>query len=224
MRLLMTAANPPSEGSQSGRFVAGIVKRCARAVLSRLYQVKVTGDAHYLAAGQRVLIIANHTSYLDPLLLWAFLPDDVTFAINTRIAEHWWVKPALSFVRTFPMDPTSPMSTKALTRYLQGDRKAVIFPEGRITVTGALMKIYDGAGLIAEKSGAVILPVRIDGAQYTPFSRLQGVVRLRWFPRISLNFLPPRRLSGAASGLKGNLRSRRRTGTIYNPPGCGGPL
>ncbi len=207
----MTAANSQAEDSPSGRFVAGIVKRCARAVLSWLYQVKVTGDAHYRAAGQRVLIIANHTSYLDPLLLWAFLPDDVTFAINTRIAEHWWVKPALRFVRTFPMDPTSPMSTKALTRYLQGDRKAVIFPEGRITVTGALMKIYDGAGLIAEKSAAVILPVRIDGAQYTPFSRLQGVVRLRWFPKISLNFLPPRHLSVTACCPKGNLHRRRRT-------------
>ncbi|MBM4201275.1 MAG: acyl-[ACP]--phospholipid O-acyltransferase, partial [Gammaproteobacteria bacterium] len=188
-----------------------MVKRCTRAVLARLYKVRVTGEAHYRSAGERVLIIANHTSYLDPLLLWAFLPEDVTFAINTRIAAHWWVRPALYFVRTFPMDPTNPMSTKALTRYLQGDRKAVIFPEGRITVTGALMKIYDGAGLIAEKSGAVILPVRIDGAQYTPFSRLQGVVRLRWFPRISLNFLPPRQLTEAAHDPACNGRGRRRT-------------
>lgn len=196
-----------------------LAKAVAHAVLSRLYQVRITGREHYAAAGERVLIVANHTSYLDPLLLWAFLPDDVTFAINSRIAERWWVKPALRFVRVFPMDPANPMSTKALTRYLQHDRKAVIFPEGRITVTGALMKIYDGAGLIAEKSDAVILPVRVDGAQYTPFSRLQGVVRQRWFPKISLNFLPPRKITPARTHPGANSR-RRTAGTILSDLMC----
>ncbi len=197
------------------RFINRLAKRGARAVLSFLYKARITGREHYDAAGERVLIVANHTSYLDPLLLWAFLPDDVTFAINTQVADRWWVKPALRFVRVFTMDPTNPMSSKALTRYLQRDRKAVIFPEGRITVTGALMKIYDGAGLIAEKSAAVIVPIRVDGAQYTPFSRLHGVVRLRWFPRISLNFLPPRTIAQAPRQAANGSR-RRSAGTVLS--------
>jgi len=217
----MTDANLPHSAEPGGLKKLGnrIAKRCTHALLSWLYQVRVTGVEHYAAAGERVLLIANHTSYLDPIVLWAFLPDDVTFAINTRIAERWWVRPALRFVRVFPMDPTNPMSTKALTRYIKQDRKAVIFPEGRITVTGALMKIYDGAGLIADKSEAVILPVRVDGAQYTPFSRLHGVVRLRWFPRISLNFLPPRKLSPSADPAPQGPR-RRTAGTILSDLMC----
>ncbi|MGZ8218128.1 AMP-binding protein [Methylomagnum sp.] len=167
-----------------------MVKSIIRWLLARLFRVKLNGVDNYHAAGQRVLIVANHTSYLDPILLWAFLPDDVTFAINTHIAQQWWVQPALKLARVFPMDPMQPMSIKALTHYLKEDRKAAIFPEGRITVTGSLMKVYDGAGLIAEKSGAVVLPIRIDGAQYTPVSRLKGVVRLRWFPPITINILP----------------------------------
>jgi acyl-[acyl-carrier-protein]-phospholipid O-acyltransferase/long-chain-fatty-acid--[acyl-carrier-protein] ligase len=172
-----------------------MIKIMLRWILARLFRVKVVGLENYQKAGARVLIAANHSSYLDPILLWVFLPDEVTFAINTHIAQHWWVRPALRFAKVFPMDPTQPLSVKALTHYLKEDRKAVIFPEGRITVTGALMKIYDGAGLIAEKSGATVLPIRIDGTQYTIFSRLHGVVRLRWFPPITLNILPPREVS-----------------------------
>ncbi|MFO1417563.1 MAG: AMP-binding protein [Methylotetracoccus sp.] len=219
--LPMTDSHPPdtAEPSPFRARINRIAKLVTHRLLSWLYKVRVNGLEHYAAAGDRVLIVANHTSYLDPIVLWAFLPDDVTFAINTRIAASWWVRPTLKFVRVFPMDPTNPMSIKALTRYLQKDRKAVIFPEGRITVTGALMKIYDGAGLIADKSDAVILPARVDGAQYTPFSRLHGVVRLRWFPRISLNFLPPRKLPVAAE-TAGRADQRRTAGAVLSDLMC----
>ena len=50
-------------------------------------------------------------------------------------------------------------------------------------------------------------PVRIDGAQYTPLSRLRGRVRLRWWPPISLTILPPRKLE-IPPGVRG--RERRR--------------
>jgi acyl-[acyl-carrier-protein]-phospholipid O-acyltransferase/long-chain-fatty-acid--[acyl-carrier-protein] ligase len=84
------------------------------------------------------------------------------------------------------------MATKALIRAVQDGRHCVIFPEGRITVTGALMKVYEGPGMIADKAEAKIVPVRIEGAQYSYFSRLKGKVRLRWFPRITITLLAPR--------------------------------
>jgi len=171
-----------------------MMKNLVRWLLTVLFRVKIIGMENYALAGDRVLIVANHSSYLDPILLWAFLPEEVTFAINTDIARKWWVRPALRYARVFAMDPQQPLSIKSLTHYLRGERKAVIFPEGRITVTGALMKVYDGAAMVAERSGAAILPIRIDGAQYTPVSRLHGVVRLRWFPPITLNILAPRDL------------------------------
>ncbi len=183
-----------------------------RLILALLYRVKLVGEENLGLAGERVLIVANHASFLDPVLLWAFLPTDVTFAINSHIAKAFWVRPVLRFARVLPLDTGNPMSVKTLTHHLRENQRVVLFPEGRITVTGALMKIYDGAGLIADKANAAILPIRIDGAQYTPFSRMRGILRLRWFPVITLNILPPKRLELPAE-VKGDAR-RIQLGTM----------
>ena len=167
-----------------------MLKIILRRLLTIIYRIEIKDLDNYHKAGKRVLIIANHTSFLDPLLLGVFLPDDITFAINTQISQRWWLKPFLSLSRVFPMDPTHPISLKDLIHHLQTDTRTVIFPEGRITVTGSMMKIYDGTGMVADKSEAAILPIRIDGAQYTHFSRLHHIVRLRLFPKITIQILP----------------------------------
>ncbi|MEQ1559078.1 MAG: AMP-binding protein [Methyloglobulus sp.] len=176
-------------------------------IVKHLYRVEITGMENFVKAGKRVLIIANHSSFLDPLLLWLFLPGDITFAINTHISQRWWLKPFLGLSKVFPMNPTHPISLKDLIHYLRGDTHTVIFPEGRITVTGGLMKVYDGTGMVAEKSQATVLPIRIYGGQFTPFSRLQNIYRLRWFPKITIHILPPTLLDVPAD-LRGKARRK----------------
>jgi len=184
-----------------------MLKKILHWLLTLIYKVEVEGLENYKNAGNRVLIVSNHTSFLDPLLLGVFLPDNITFAINTQISERWWIKPFLGLSHVFPMNPTHPLSLKALIHHLQNDTKTVIFPEGRITVTGSLMKIYDGTGMVADKSGAAILPVRIHGAEYTHFSKLRNIVRLRWFPKITIQILPHTIIKGDPE-LRG--KSRRK--------------
>ena len=87
-----------------------MLKRFLHWLLTLLFRVKVNGLENYRQSGDRVLIIANHTSFLDPLLLGVFLPDDITFAINTQISQRWWLKPFLRLSKVFPMDPTHPIS------------------------------------------------------------------------------------------------------------------
>lgn len=158
-------------------------------LLRLFYRVEVKGTENYHAAGDRVLIVANHVSLLDGLLLAVFLPDRVSFAIDPQWAKKFSL--VLKLVDIFPMDGDNPLSIKALVRKLQEDSKVVIFPEGRISVTGALMKIYPGPGMVAERSGAKILPLRIDGAQYSNFSYMKGKFRQRLFPKITLTVCPP---------------------------------
>ncbi len=174
-------------------------------ILTVLFRVEVSGLEHFYKAGNRVLIIANHQSFLDALLLGVFLPEKPMFAVNTFITTRWYFKPFFAFVDTFCVDPTNPMATRAIISEIRKDKKCVIFPEGRITVTGSMMKIYKGSAMIADKSGAKILPIRIDGAQYSLFSRLKGTVRRRLFPKITLTILPPTDFI-LAEHLKGSRR------------------
>ncbi len=173
------------------------------------------GLENYDKAGEHVLIVANHLSFLDAALLTIFLPEKPLFAVNTFISQKWWMRPFLWLANTYPLDPTNPMATKALISEIKKGHKCVIFPEGRITVTGSLMKIYEGPGMIADKSGAMVLPVRIDGAQYTPFSRIRGKVRTRWFPKITLTILEPRKFN-IPDELKGAERRAANSAVLYD--------
>ncbi|MCS3903518.1 acyl-[acyl-carrier-protein]-phospholipid O-acyltransferase/long-chain-fatty-acid--[acyl-carrier-protein] ligase [Methylohalomonas lacus] len=183
------------------------VKWLLRGLLRLLYRVDCQGLEHYHDAGERVLIVANHTSLLDGLLLYAWLPDTPTFAINSNIARQPRFGFFLRFVNLFRMDPASPLSLKSLIRYLNAGNKAVIFPEGRVTTTGGLMKIYEGPGLVADKADAMVLPIGIHGPQFSPFSYLKGKGVCRWFPRVTLRILPPRRIHIDAS-LQGPARRK----------------
>ena len=184
-----------------------LLRSTLRWVLRRIYRVRVVGLEHYAAAPKPALIVANHASFLDPILLTAFLPEKPIFAIDVGMAAKWWLRPFGRLVELFPMDAENPMAIKSLITYMKTGRNAVIFPEGRITVTGSLMKIYEGPGLVADRAGAVLLPMRVDGPQYSPFSRLQGRFRLRWFPQVKLTMLPARRFD-IPPGAGGRVRRK----------------
>ncbi|MDR0902041.1 MAG: MFS transporter [Opitutaceae bacterium] len=161
--------------------------------LQVLFKVEVRGMENFKRAGKRRVIIANHTSFLDAALLTAFLPDRPTFAISTDFAGKWWLRPFFWAVSVYPLDPEKPMSIKTLTALARAGTPIAIFPEGRLTVTGGIMKVYEGPGLIADRANADLVPVQIDGAMHTIFSRMSGKIRRRWAPKITLTILPPRK-------------------------------
>jgi len=178
----------------------------AKLVIGFVYKVKVTGKEHFDSLEDRVLIVANHTSFLDGILLALFLPTEVSFAIHGKYYNKWWMAPVKRVVPLFGIEHSDPMAMKSLIQHVKDGHKVVVFPEGRITSTGSLMKIYPGSGMVAERADAWILPVRIEGAQYSHFSLLSHQLRLRWFPKITLTILPPKKIE-LPEGM--NKRERR---------------
>ncbi|MGX9426684.1 MULTISPECIES: acyl-[ACP]--phospholipid O-acyltransferase [Bradyrhizobium] len=171
-----------------------------------LFRVEVRGIENLPPAGTRMLIAPNHVSLVDGPLLHATLPIDASFAVDTGIAKAWWAKPFLKMVRHITVDPTKPLGARDLIKLVASAEPVVIFPEGRLTVHGSLMKVYDGTAMIADKADAVIVPVRIEGAQRSHLSYLKnGEIKRSWFPKVTITILPPVKLPIDQS-LKGKAR------------------
>lgn len=166
-----------------------ILKPLARFMLRLIFRVRIAGIMP-LSQPEKLLIIANHDSFLDGLLISLFLPYEPVFIVNTHMAENFWVRAGLRFVDYRVTDPTHPMALKEVIKLIESGKPVMIFPEGRITITGGLMKIYEGPGFAAARTGAAILPVRVQGSLNSFFSRMPPELPRRWFPRITLTLCP----------------------------------
>ena len=154
-----------------------------------LFRVEVRGLEN-VPAEDGLLIVANHESFLDGLLLCIFLPKKATFVVHTSTFKKWAFRQALRLTRHVEVDTANPIAMKKVIKLLEAGENVVVFPEGRVTATGEIQKVYDGPGFIAGKTGATVLPVRIDGAGESYFGRLARHQLKRLFPRVTLTVLP----------------------------------
>jgi len=180
-----------------------------------LFRIEVRGIEHLNNAGPNLIIALNHVSLLDAGLALSLRNRKPIFAIDVGVAKRWWVRPFLRLTRALPLDPLKPMAVRSLIEAVRAGDALIIFPEGRITVTGSLMKVYDGAAMIADKSNAEIVPVRIEGLEQTPFGQLsREQVRRRWFPKVRVTILEPVRLT-VDPDLKGRKRRQAAGAALY---------
>jgi acyl-[acyl-carrier-protein]-phospholipid O-acyltransferase/long-chain-fatty-acid--[acyl-carrier-protein] ligase len=179
------------------------------------HRLEIEGLENLEKAGKTPIFALNHVSFLDAPLAMAFTDRKPIFAINTEIAKKAWVRPFLKLCNAYPIDPTKPIATRHLIRQVEAGNPLVIFPEGRITITGALMKVNAGAAMVADKTGAKIVPVKIEGLEKSYFSRLNAmqIVR-RLFPKVKVKIMPPVTLS-VDPELKGRKRRQAAGAELY---------
>ena len=150
------------------------------------------------------VFVSNHVSYLDPLLLYAFLPGNPVFALNGHLYRRSWIRNLMKYADTMLFNPIEPTDLKELITKLDSGRLVVVFAEGRITENGGLMKIYEAPGLLADKSKSPIIPVWIEGPQYGYFSKTKGKLPHRPLPKTCVTVGAPRPFK-----LKDELRRQR---------------
>jgi len=183
-----------------------VIASLLRTLLRVLFRVRVRGDCGRLSAGG-VLVVANHDSLLDPVLLGVFLPGRPLVVATREALGRPLIRLLLRAVDCVALDPTHPLGVKRLIHQVKSGRTVVIFPQGRATTTGGLMKVYDAAGVIASRCDADIVPLRIEGTLHSRCSLVGGAHGRRWFPRVTLHVHAPRKLPALPSM---PARERRR--------------
>lgn len=189
----------------------GIARLFLRPILKVLFGVTLTGPSDGFSSN-RTLIVANHESFLDGLLLAMFLPVNATFVVHTQVTKSALSRLVLRLVPHLAVDSASPLAMKLIVRLVESGKPVVIFPEGRLTITGSLMKVYDGAGFVAARTGATVVPVHIAGAGRSYFGRLAGIYPRKFLPKISIAIQPARKI--AMPSLPSAKLRRRRAGEL----------
>ncbi len=162
-----------------------MIKEFLWCIYEIMFKIKVIGFEK-VSFNKPVIIMPNHVSFLDPFLLYPILPKKVVFVVSLKIAKKF--RFFFKYIKHVTLNPFNPFSLKMVVALIKEGYSVVIFPEGRVTTTGSLMKIYNGISFLASKTNVKVYPVIIDGPEYSKFSRITQKVSSRLFPNITIYF------------------------------------
>ena len=179
------------------------VRFCLR-VFFRVFKTRCSIQFDEKKLPKKGVYVSNHVSFLDPVLLFAFLPGNPVFALNGHLYRRKWIRFLMKTADICLFNPIEPGDIKELIAKVDSGRLVMIFAEGRVTENGGLMKIYEAPGLVADKSKAPIIPIWISGPQYGYFSKTKGNLPHRPLPKMKITVGKPRSFK-----LKDELRRQR---------------
>ncbi len=188
-------------------FPAEALQGLLRLLLGTLLRVRITGAENLNTTGP-VIYASNHQSLLDGPLLFSLLGPQAAFAMTRVWADRPFMQAVGRLVPILATDHTKPMSIKAMARRIAAGQSCVIFPEGRITATGALMKIYPGTSWLVDQADVPVIAIHIEGLEFSRQSRPKAGFPRRWFPKVRLTIGPAQRLS-LDPAIKGRKRRER---------------
>lgn len=146
---------------------------CARMLCYAFYFPRYTGFEKIPQTGPAVLI-CNHVSYVDGLIIAAGCRRPVRFVIDTHIYNLPVVHFFMTLNRAIPILPTRESVTQALEEISNGIKAGdliCIFPEGQLTYTGSLGRFKTGIESIIRRDPATVYPIALTGLWGSIFSR-----------------------------------------------------
>ncbi|MCF7709249.1 MAG: AMP-binding protein [Verrucomicrobia bacterium] len=151
-----------------------------------LFRFRIYNQASVNRPGP-LLLVPNHVSWFDWLLIAVCLDEDWKFVTATATARYSWLHRLVTAnKRTFPIDPASPYAVKHMAEFLRNGGRLVLFAEGRISRTGSLMKLFEGVGFLLHKTGTPVVTAYLRGAKRLMLVRHKGWRRV--FPEVTIHF------------------------------------
>ena len=146
--------------------IYGFCKGICRVLTSLWFDFKVHGIEHVPRSGG-ALLICNHQSYLDPVLVGVQLQRHVSFIAKSQLFEMpglGWLIPRLN---TFPVrrGESDVSAIKEALRRVHEGQILTMFPEGTRSGDGNLLPIQAGIALMVKRAEAPVIPAVVDGSR-----------------------------------------------------------
>jgi len=153
------------------RLIALVIVRC-------FYRITVKGRENVPAEGAG-LVVSNHVTWVDVLLIGVTVPRRIRFVMSREIADNRWLKPLFRLMKVIPVSPRDPprqivRSLKAARAALDDGHLVFIFAEGAITRNGNMRELRPGLERIVKGADYPVVPAYIGGAWGTILSYYDG--------------------------------------------------
>ena len=202
-----------------------------KAYFTIAHRIRIEGLENVPRDYDKLIVIANHASLIDGLLIWTYLKLPFKIIVDRTVAQRLLYRPFMQNRFTVLINSMNPYSLKEVIRRVREGTPLLIFPEGRMTRTGSLMKIYEGTGFTALRTQASILPIYLGNVYKTryakkhpgrrffaPVSMTIGKVR----PPIVLDHLPVRARKEEATRMIYRMLSEMYVEALNKPATLGG--
>lgn len=155
-----------------------------------------------------VLIVCNHQSYVDPLLIGVGLNRQIhIMARRSLFHKYLLFRWLILSLNAFPLNDSGVDfgAVKETIRRLKRGKMVLMFPEGTRTRDGSIGEIHTGIAMIAKRSGSPVVPAVIDGA-FEAWPRTRKLFRLG--PDVKVAFGRPLYCNGSAEAFTEEVTSR----------------
>lgn len=149
-------------------------------IVRTVYKVRSVNHPRVPPSGG-VLLLSNHVSYVDALILGAACERQVRFVMWDVLYNVWWMRWFLRIVGTVPISAIRAKDAiRSVAAALKEGQIVCLFPEGQITRHGCFNELRKGFELMARQSDALVVPVLLDGLYGSIFSHEGGRCFTKW--------------------------------------------
>ena len=173
---------PPPSALREG--LAKLIRVVAGAFVRLIYRLHLDGRQNLPATGG-VLMLPNHITWVDAVILQVVCPRPIRFLIYDSIYRQPLLNPVCRLFGAIPIHPArAKEALHAAADRLKAGEVVCIFPEGELTRTGTLLKLKKGFEIIARHGGVPVMPVWLDQLWGSIFSFEGGRYFSKWPQRV----------------------------------------